>query len=230
MTPVEKLTEAKSLIISHSISTNFDRNIAVRVTKKTESPYTINKNTQIAELSLVTPEESRFIRPVDTAILSMTAETDPDLIFYLTELLRMNQPDQQNNTFWFPAPENPGNIEDHTPTQTRNLKQLRELQQKEKLNPKYNAETRMEFLKRFDWTDTLLTGAEKQAVEDIPVDYHDIFAKYRKDIGMNTEFKVKLTPKDDKAFDNQNLAMPIHLNEDVNVEFTFMHKYGISSA
>ena len=51
----------------------------------------------------------------------------------------------------------------------------------------------MEFLNRFDWTATLLTETEKQAVEDILVDYHDIFARHRMDIGMNTEFKLKLT-------------------------------------
>ena len=74
-------------------------------------------------------------------------------------------------------------------------------------------ESRMEFLKRFDWTDTLLTETEKQAVEDILVKYHDIFARNRMDIGMNTEFKVKLTPKDDKAVYTQSLPMPIHLKE-----------------
>ena len=48
VTPVEKFTETASLIISHSMSTITDRKIAVRVTNTTESPYTINKNTQIA--------------------------------------------------------------------------------------------------------------------------------------------------------------------------------------
>ena len=47
------------------------------------------------------------------------------------------------------------------------------------------------------------------------------------DIGMNTEIKVKLTPKNDKAVHNQNLSMPIHLKEDLNVELALMHKYGI---
>ena len=56
VTPVEKFTEAASLIISHSMSTIIDRKIAVRVTNSTELPYTINKNTQIAEFSVVTPE------------------------------------------------------------------------------------------------------------------------------------------------------------------------------
>ena len=85
----------------------------------------------------------------------------------------------------------------------------------------------MEFFERFDWIDTLLTETEKQAVEDILVEYHDIFARHRMDIGMNTVFKVKLTPKDDKTIYSQNLPMPIHLKEDLIVELAFMHKYGI---
>ena len=161
------------------MSTIIDRKIAVRVTNTTESPYTINKNTQIAEFSVVTPEQSKFIKPVDMAILRVIPEGDPDLVTYLTELLRTNERDQQNNTFRFPTPEKPGNTEDHTPIQTRILTELCELQRKEKLNPKDDSESRTEFLKRFDWTDTLLTETEKQAVEVILIEYHDIFARHR---------------------------------------------------
>ena len=106
---MEKLTENASLIIFNSMSTITDKKIAVRVTNTTETPYTINKNTQIAEFSVVTPEQSKFIKPVDLAILSMIPEGDPDLITYLTELHRTNKQDQPTNTFWFPTPENPGN-------------------------------------------------------------------------------------------------------------------------
>ena len=136
VTPGEKFTETAIPIISLSRSTKIDRKIAVRVTNNTELPYTINKNTQIAEFSVVITEQSKFNKPVDMAILSIIPEGDPDLITYLTELFRTNKPDQQNNTFWFPTPENPGNTEDHTPIQTRILTELRELQRKEKLNPK----------------------------------------------------------------------------------------------
>ena len=130
VTPVEKFTEAASLIISHSMSTIIDRKIAVRVTNTTESPYTINKNTQIAEFSVVTPEQSKFNKPVAMAILSMIPEGDPDLVTYLTELLRTNKPDQQNSAFWFPTSEKLGKTEDHTPIQTRILTELRELQRR----------------------------------------------------------------------------------------------------
>ena len=225
VTPVEKFTETASLIISHSMSTIIDRSIAVRVTNTTESPYTINKNTQIAKFSVITPEQSKFIKPVDMVILKMIPNGETDLITYLSELLRTNKPYQQTNTFWFRTPKNPGNRDDHTPIQKRILKELCELQLK-KLNPNDDIESRMELLERFDWTDTLLAEIEKQAVEDFLVEYHDIFARHRKDIGMNTEFKVKLTPKDDKAVYRQNLPMLIHLKDDLIVELALMHKYG----
>ena len=227
VTPLEKFTETARLLISYSMSIITDKRIAVRVTNTTESPYLIKKHTQIAEFSVVTPEQSNHIKPVDMAILSMIPQGDPDLTAYLNELLRANKPEQQDNTFWFPTPENPGNPEDHTPIQTRILKELNELKDKEKLNPQESIESRNDFLKRFDWTDTLLTETEKQAIEDILVEYYDIFARHRMDIGMNTEFKVKLTPKDDKAVYSQSLPLPIHLKEDLIVELALMHKYGI---
>ena len=227
VTPVGKFTEAASLLTFYSISTIIDKKTAVRTTNTTESPYLFKKNTQIAEFSVVTPEQSKFIRPVDTTILSMIAESDPDLTAYLSELLRTNKPQPQSNTFWFPTPKNPGKTEDHTPTQTRILTELRELQQEEKLNPKNDIESRMKFLKRFDWTDTLSTETEKHAVENILVECHDLFARQRMDIGMNTEFKVRLRPKDDKAVYRQSLPMPIHLKEDLIVELALLHKYGI---
>ena len=99
VTPVEKFTQTESLIISHSVSTLIDRKVAVRVINTTESPYTIKKNTQIAELSVVIPEQSKFIKPIDAAILSMIPEGDPDLATYLIGLLETKKPDQQNNTF-----------------------------------------------------------------------------------------------------------------------------------
>ena len=47
------------------------------------------------------------------------------------------------------------------------------------------------------------------------------------DIGMSTELKVELNPKDHKAVYSQSLHMSIHLEEDLIVELALMHKYGI---
>ena len=44
---------------------------------------------------------------------------------------------------------------------------------------------------------------------------------------MNTEIKVKLIPKNNRAVYNQNLPMQIHLNEELFVELALIHKYTI---
>ena len=93
VTTLEKFTETASLLISHLMSTKIDKRIAVRVTDTTESPYIIKKHTQIAEFSVISPEQIKHIKPVDMAILSMIPQGDPDLIAYLSELLRTNKPE-----------------------------------------------------------------------------------------------------------------------------------------
>ena len=40
---------------------------------------------------------------------------------------------------------------------------------------------------------------------------------------MNTEFKVKLTPKDNKVVYSQSLPMPIRLREDLIPQLALMH-------
>ena len=44
---------------------------------------------------------------------------------------------------------------------------------------------------------------------------------------MNTQFKVSLTPQDDKPVYTQSLPVPINLKEDLTVELALVHRYGI---
>ena len=74
-------------------------------------------------------------------------EGESDLTAYLNEFLRVTKLEQQNNTFWFPTPENPRKPEGHTPIQTRILKEIIELKDKEKLNPQESTESQNNFLK-----------------------------------------------------------------------------------
>ena len=56
------------------------------------------------------------------------------------------------------------------------------------------------------------------------VELHDIFARHGSDIGINEEFKVKLTPKDDSPAYSQSLLAPINLKKDILVEVAMLHK------
>ena len=107
------------------------------------------------------------------------------------------------------------------------MRELQALQELETLDPTNDAESRAKFLENFDWKDSTLTLEDKEKIEDLLVKFHDNFAQHRFNIGMNEEFKVKLTHKDDSPANSQSLPALINLKEDILVELAMLHKYGI---
>ena len=79
----------------------------------------------------------------------------------------------------------------------------------------------------FKWEGSQIEGNDKKQLEQTIVEYNDIFARHRLDIGINNSFKVKLTPKDERPIYTQSLPVPINLKEDLTVELALMHRYGI---
>ena len=134
-----------------------------------------------------------MIRPVDIAAPNLLTEHD-DVVTYINALMQVERPKNNEEKFWFPTPENPGNELEHSPIQKRILKEWRELAELEKLDPTENEESRNKFFSMFKWTDSLITGEDRDRLEDTFVESNGIFARHRQDIGMNTQFKVNLTP------------------------------------
>ena len=95
------------------------------------------------------------------------------------------------------------------------------------LNPQNNEQLRKSFLSHFDWTNTTLSPEKQKQIEEVLIDFHDIFARHRFDIGTNREFKVKLTPNDNRPTYSQSLPTPINLKDDITVELALLHKNGI---
>ena len=90
----------------------------------------------MANLSILTPEQTKNIRPVNpTPVRHLLNSSHDDAIHYKKSLLKTSKTDEVNETYWFATPENAGNKEELTPIQTRILNELRELEQLEKLNP-----------------------------------------------------------------------------------------------
>ena len=182
----------------------------------------------MANCSILTLEQIKLIRPVNpTSVRHLLKNNRDDAIHYINSLLKTSKPDKVNETYWFPTPQNPGNEQEHTPIQIRILDELRELEHLEKLNPLENIDSRNQFLSNFDWTDSTLQQDAKQACENLLVEYHDIFARHRFDIGINTEFKAQLTPLDNRPAYSQSLPAPINLKDDILAELALLHKYGI---
>ena len=168
------------------------------------------------------------IQPVDpVATWHLLQDNDDNAIQYVSSLLKTHRNNEEVNQYWFPTPENPGDESTQTPIQRRILTELRNLQELEQLNPLQDEQSRQQFLGNFHWQDSMLNAQEIATIENLLVEFHDIFARHRFDIGMNEEFTVKLTPKDDSPAYSQSLPTPVKLKEDILVELALLHKYGI---
>ena len=169
-----------------------------------------------------------YIKPVDpTSTWHLSQNDQEQAAHYVSSLIKTNKNSQNTEIYWFPTPENPGNPEEHTPIQKRILRKLQALRDLETLDPTENEESRAKFFENFDWKDSTLTSDKKAKIEELLVEFYDSFGRHRFDIGMNEEFKVKLTPIDDSAAYSQSLPAPINLKEDILVELAMLHRYGI---
>ena len=226
--PSPLLENDEDLLLCPAISSTQNNKHMVQTSSFLDHPYTLKKGTHIANFTILTPEQTKYIRPVNpTSVRHLLNNSHDDAIHYINSLLKTSKTDKVNKTYLFPTPQNPGNENEHTPIQTRILNELRELEQLEKLNPLEKTNSRNQFLSNFDWIDSTLQPEAKQAVENLLVEFHDIFARHRFDIGINTEFKVQLTPLDNRPAYSQSLPAPINFKDDILVELALLHKYGI---
>ena len=123
----------------------------------------------------------------------------------MNELLKTSDSPSPNQNFSFPTPDNPGDPTTHTPIRRRILREIEELEQIQKLDSTASLEDREIFLRQFNWSDSQLTHEDHKDIEQVLVEFNDIFARHSLDIGINHEFKIKLTPKTEEPVYSQSL-------------------------
>ena len=228
VTPSTHLEDHDTLFLVSSLCTVNNNAVGYQICNFSELPFTITTDTHLADFRVLTPEQLKHIKPINPSILTFIMHQHTEVTdVYLNELLKVNDKEDKTEQYWFPTPEQPGDPTTYTPIQKRIFDELVELQTLEKLNPQDDEKSRKTFFDNFDWSDTTLTLFERQKVEELLVEFHDIFARHRFDIGTNREFKVKLTPNDDRPAYSQSLPTPINLKDDITVELALLHKYGI---
>ena len=97
-----------------------------------------------------------------------------------------------------------------TPLRREVYNQILQLQRRENIDPENNGADKLEFSKKLSWDTCVLNADQKRQLEEFLVEYHDVFAKHRFDIGYNTELKIKLTPEHPLPVYVQGPPAPIH--------------------
>ena len=130
-------------------------------------------------------------------------------------------------TKWYPTPETCSSPDQLNVIERRIYDEILALRELEKLDPSKSDEQRMNFLKNFTWDNSLLIPSQRLQVEELLVKYNSIFARHHFDNGMNTDFKVKLTPQHEEPVYSQSLPTPTNLKDDLLVELALVQEYGI---
>ena len=134
----------------------------------------------------------KYNKPVKTVPLRHILDTNHDDAFkYVNTILKILKCEQSKERFSLPNPQVSADETQHRATQKRILQELLALHKFERLNPEDNQNSYHKFLSYFDWTDSTLDKQTHKATEELLVEFHDIFAKQRFDIGVNIDFKVK---------------------------------------
>ena len=131
------------------------------------------------------------------------------------------------STKWYPTPETCSEPDKLNKIERRIFDEILALRELEKLDPARSHDERVKFLQNFKWDESLLSPSQQAQVEALLVQYNSIFARHRLDIGMNTDFKVKLTPQHNEPVYSQSLPTPTNLKDDLLVELALMQEYGI---
>ena len=113
----------------------------------------------------MSPEEAKELKPFNTAALKVLTEDDSeDAINNINELPKTSDKASNNQNFWFPTPNDPGDPNTHTPIQSRILREIKELEEIQKLNPTNSDDEREAFLKNVKWDDTQLSADDQKDI------------------------------------------------------------------
>ena len=139
----------------------------VQINNFQDHPYTHKRATNIANVSKFTPEQMKYIQPIDPAPMKHLLDNKHDeALQYVESILKTAGSDISVETSWLPTPQNPGNPSNHTPKQKRVLTELYALEELERLDPQANQKSQNQFLSNFDWTDSILNQQRKASIEN----------------------------------------------------------------
>ena len=108
VTPSQQFENHDSIFITASHSTVNNNIIGFQIIDFSELPYTITLDTNLADLKIMNAEQIKHIQPVDPALLSLMIQHEESTDVYINELLKVPQNNSEQETYWFPTPEEPG--------------------------------------------------------------------------------------------------------------------------
>ena len=134
--PSNDLAEDGDITFCAALVTLTQGQDTIHVNNFTDQSYTIKRGSHIANFSVLTPEQLKYVKPIDPATTwHLLQNHNGNAAYYASSLIKSPKADEDSENYWFPTPVDPGDPQTHTPIQQRVLGELRNLHELEKLNP-----------------------------------------------------------------------------------------------
>ena len=134
--PSDLLHEEGDITFCPALVTLNDGSLMIPVNNFSDHPYKPKKGLHIANFSVMTPKQMKYVKPIDPASTCQFLQQDQEqAAHYVSGVIKANKNPQNQESYWFPTSKNPGNPEEHTPIQKRILRELQALQDLETLDP-----------------------------------------------------------------------------------------------
>ena len=105
--PSDLLHEEGDITFCPALVTLNDGNISIPVNNFTDHPYRLEKGLHIANFSVMTPDQMKYVKPVDPASTWHLLQNDQkQAARYVSSLIKTNRNPQNSENYWFPTSEN----------------------------------------------------------------------------------------------------------------------------
>ena len=226
--PSIKFEGKTGLCITSSLSL-IDENGLTLIAAINAQPYmiTISAKTIVATFKLLTHEQAEYLVPLEPALLqSEDLQNNLQNLFEIKNKIDASKP-QHAEKLWFPIPETCKDPSGLNKIERRFYDSLCDFKLKQELDRKRSEQELPEFLTKFNRSQSIFSENEKHKMENLLVEFHDIFARHRFDVGLNTSVKAKLTPENYMPIFAPNSQTPVHLRENFVVELALMQYFDI---
>ena len=199
---------------------------------------TLNNQTEIAHFEILNEAQADNLIEIDAQLISLAKMRNPDNFEdELNQLIQdfhfkkidtsTGRPHPDYSKLWFPNPATCIDFSYLTPLQREIYDQILQLQRQEKMDHKNIETDKLDFLKKFSWDTCFLNADQKRQLEEFLVEYHDVFAEHRFDVGYNTELKIKLIREHPLPVYVQGPPAPIHLRDEILIELALLPYFNI---
>ena len=169
---------------------------------------TIPRDSDVTFFKFLSPQQAETLVPIEPQVLALVKFKNSDGFEKKMNQLMIDEefnadsqpprPKPDYKRFWFPTPETCKNPTTLKGAEKRIYNELEKVRELKSIDPHINDDYRDQFLQRFKWNESILKADENQQFEDLLIEFLDVCAKQRFDVGYISETSMKLTAEHDQ--------------------------------